>query len=67
MKALSGKEMCRILEQHGWKQIRTRGSHFTYEKVSCSPVTVPVHGNKTLKIGIQRAIMKAAGLVESDL
>jgi len=28
---------------------------------------VPVHGNDDLKIGLQRAIMKLAGISEEDL
>ena len=31
-----------------------------YEKSGSSPVVVPVHGNKTLKTGMQREIMKHA-------
>jgi predicted RNA binding protein YcfA (HicA-like mRNA interferase family) len=67
MKAISGKQMCRILKRHGWKHVRTRGSHFTFDKPGEISITVPVHGNKTLKTGIQHAIMKAAGLTEDDL
>ena len=66
MKAISGKEMCSVLRRHGWTHVRTRGSHHTFEKAGQS-ITVPVHANKTLKIGIQRAIMKAAALTEDDL
>lgn len=67
MKAISGKEMCPVLEKRGWVLARSRGSHFTYEKTGAGSVTVPGHGNKTLKTGLQRAIMKAAGLTEADL
>jgi predicted RNA binding protein YcfA (HicA-like mRNA interferase family) len=67
MKAVSGKELCRALERQGWTCTRIRGSHHRYAKSGRSPVIVPVHGNKTLKIGTQREIMKAAGLAEADL
>ena len=67
MKAVSGKQMCRILKRHGWQHVRTRGAHFTFEKPASTSFTVPVHGNQTLKTGIQHAIMKAAGLTEEDL
>jgi predicted RNA binding protein YcfA (HicA-like mRNA interferase family) len=67
MKAISGKEMCRILERKGWVCTRIRGSHHRYQKAGQSPVVVPVHGNKTLKRGTQHEIMKNAGLTESDL
>ena len=67
MKSLSGKEMCKVLEQHGWICTRIRGSHHRYEKPDSAPVVVPVHGNKSLKMGMQRAIMKTAGLNDRDL
>jgi predicted RNA binding protein YcfA (HicA-like mRNA interferase family) len=66
MKAVSGKEMCQILERSGWVCTRIRGSHHRYEKSGYSPVVVPVHGNKTLKTGTQHEIMKNAGLSEDD-
>ena len=67
MKAVSGKEMCRILERKGWVLARIKGSHHRYEKAGHTPVVVPVHGNKTLKTGTQHDIMKNAGLTDSDL
>jgi predicted RNA binding protein YcfA (HicA-like mRNA interferase family) len=67
MKAVSGKEMCRILERQGWVLTRIRGSHHRYQKTGHPPVTVPVHGNKALKKGTQRDIMNNAGLTEDDL
>jgi predicted RNA binding protein YcfA (HicA-like mRNA interferase family) len=30
-------------------------------------ISVPVHGNQTLKIGLQRHLMKLAGIDERDL
>ena len=68
MKIISGKRMCRILEGKGWTLIRTKGSHHAYEKPgNPKTVVVPVHGNKDLKLGTQRAIMKDAELTEDDL
>jgi predicted RNA binding protein YcfA (HicA-like mRNA interferase family) len=67
MKILSGKDFCRVLEKNGWTLIRVRGSHRRYEKEGAGAVTVPVHGKKSLKKGLQRAIMKAAGLTDDDL
>ncbi len=67
MKAISGKDMCRLLEKRGWVRLRTRGSHFTYSKTGLPNVTVPVHGNQSLKKGMQNGIMKVAGLSEDDL
>ena len=68
MKPISGKRMCRVLEQHGWIWVRTKGSHRAYQQPD-SPTTlvIPVHGNKDLSAGTQHAIMKDAGLTEDDL
>jgi predicted RNA binding protein YcfA (HicA-like mRNA interferase family) len=60
MKALSGKELNRILERHG--------SHHIYGKPSSIVrLSVPVHGNRPLKIGLLQHLLKAAGLSEQDL
>lgn len=63
MKAISGKELCKILEQHGWKLKTIKGSHHVYMKEARKErISVPVHGNKSLKIGLQSAILKLAGI-----
>ncbi len=67
MKAVSGKEMCKILERNGWKLHKIRSSHHRYKKPGHREIVVPVHGNQTLKKGLQHDIMKAAGLTDEDL
>lgn len=68
MRAVSGKELATILERHGWKLLRVHGSHHIYGKVD-NPVrlSVPIHGNKPLKIGLLRALLKAADVSEEAL
>ncbi|HEX5504701.1 MAG TPA: type II toxin-antitoxin system HicA family toxin [Thermomicrobiales bacterium] len=66
MKAVSGRDLCRILERHGWTLKSVRGSHHKYQR-GAARVTVPVHGNRTLREGTQRALMRDAGLAEDDL
>jgi predicted RNA binding protein YcfA (HicA-like mRNA interferase family) len=47
---------------------RIQGSHHIYGKAgSILRLTVPLHGNQTLKIGLQKHLMKQAGMTESDL
>ncbi len=63
--AYSGKDICRLLERNGWALRRINGSHHIY----CKPgerwiITVPVHGNRSLKQGLCRAILRMAGLEE---
>ena len=68
MKVISGKRMCQILEEKGWSLARVTGSHHIYiQPGSNLRITVPIHGNQDLKIGLQRAIMKLAGVTEEDL
>jgi predicted RNA binding protein YcfA (HicA-like mRNA interferase family) len=68
VKSISGKEMCRVLERHGWTLQRINGSHHIYAKPgSRFTPSVPVHGNRSLKSGTQRKIMRIAGLTDADL
>ena len=68
MKAISGKEFCKILESKGWELKRINGSHHIYGKEErIERISVPVHGNQDLKRGLQRAIMRIAGVSESEL
>ncbi|WP_346334058.1 type II toxin-antitoxin system HicA family toxin [Prosthecobacter sp. SYSU 5D2] len=58
----------KIVQAHGWSLARVNGSHHIF-KHPARPgnLVIPVHGNETLKTGILRALMKTAGLNESDL
>jgi predicted RNA binding protein YcfA (HicA-like mRNA interferase family) len=68
LKAVSGKHFCRLLEAHGWVLYRIASSHHIYGKQgNPSRISVPVHGNATLKIGLQRHLMKVSGIEESEL
>ncbi|MBX2997251.1 MAG: type II toxin-antitoxin system HicA family toxin [Caldilineaceae bacterium] len=68
MKSVTGKEFCKLLEQQGWQLKRIHGSHHIYTKEgSAVRISVPVHGNQTLKMGLQRHLMKLAGIDERDL
>jgi predicted RNA binding protein YcfA (HicA-like mRNA interferase family) len=68
MKVISGKRMCQILEEKAWSLARVTGSHHIYVRPGSNlRITVPMHGNQDLKIGLQRAIMKLAGITEEEL
>ena len=66
MKIISGKRMCRVLEQHGWTLARINGSHHIYRHATTGRVVVPVHANQDLKPGTQRGIMRDTGLTDDD-
>ena len=68
MKTISGKRLCKILEMKGWQLTRVTGSHHIYTKPGSNlRITVPVHSNRDLKTGLLKAIMKMAGITESEL
>ena len=68
MKALSGKEFIKILKKNGWRLLRVRGSHHVYMKADAQlRLSIPVHGNRALKTGMLRDMLKTAGLPEDDL
>ncbi len=64
MKNISGKKLCKILEENGWELARITGSHHIYRKNGeDAKIVVPVHGNKEIKTGLLKAILKTAGLL----
>jgi predicted RNA binding protein YcfA (HicA-like mRNA interferase family) len=68
LRAVSGKRFCTLLEAKGWQRKRISGSHHIYAKTGHDArLSVPVHGNTTLKLGLQRHLMKLAGITEEDL
>ncbi|MBF0632964.1 MAG: type II toxin-antitoxin system HicA family toxin [Magnetococcales bacterium] len=63
MKLLTGKELARLLEQHGWSLQRVKGSHHVYIKPgNPARISVPIHGNTSLKKGLLHHLLKLAGI-----
>jgi len=68
VKVVSGRDFAKLLEKKGWELARIRGSHHIYMKSgSTVRISVPIHGNKPLKIGLQKHLMKLAGIEEDEL
>jgi predicted RNA binding protein YcfA (HicA-like mRNA interferase family) len=68
VKSISGSHFARLLEKLGWQLVRINGSHHVYMKPGNSArISVPVHGNDDLKIGLLRHFMKVAGITEGEL
>ena len=66
MKLIPGKDLASILERHGWTLLRVHGSHHIYGKPgSVVRLSVPIHGNQPLKLGLLKHLLKMAGLDES--
>ena len=68
MKQVSGKELAKAVQAKGWILSRIKGSHYIFSKEGRRErIVIPVHGNRPLKIGLLRSLMKIAELNESDL
>jgi predicted RNA binding protein YcfA (HicA-like mRNA interferase family) len=68
VKPVSGKRMGKVLADRGWVLLRIKGSHHHYGHIDRNEIVqVPVHGNRDLKPGTQRSIMRSAGLSDDDL
>ncbi len=66
LRALSGREVCRILNEHGFAEVRRRGSHVVMQqRIEDSTVTVPVPIHDELKTGTLRSIIRQSGLLRS--
>ena len=65
---MSGKEVCAILERHGFAEVRRRGSHIVMQRVDDdgSTTTVPVPDHKELKKGTLRSIIRQSGAPRSE-
>ena len=63
MTPLSGKELAKLVEAKGWVLLRVSGSHHIYSKAGNKVrLSIPIHGSSKLKFGLQRHLMKLAGL-----
>lgn len=68
MKSISGKEFAKILQKKGWQLKRINGSHHIYVKDGKDiRISLPIHGNNSLKIGLLKNLMKLAEINENDL
>ncbi len=68
MKQVSGRELAKAVERRGWTLLRVTGSHHIYGRQdSVVRLSIPVHANKPLKVGLLRHLLKQAGMGEEDL
>jgi predicted RNA binding protein YcfA (HicA-like mRNA interferase family) len=62
---MSGKELASLLVHHGWTLLRVNGSHHIYGKAGSSVrISLPIHGNATLKVGLLKHLLKQAGIAQ---
>lgn len=58
---MNGKEVIKILKEHGWVVLRVSGSHHRMGKGPLR-TTVPIHSNRDLGKGLLAAIERQTGV-----
>ncbi len=54
-------EFHKLIKKNGWIHIRTKGSHYIYEKDG-KTIPVPLHGSKEIGKGLEIKIRKELNL-----
>jgi len=68
VKSISGKQFAKLLEKKGWVLRGIKGSHHVYTKSgNPSRISVPIHRNRSLKIGLLKHLLKLAEISEDEL
>lgn len=63
LKVLSGKSVCQILAEHGFVEVRQRGSHIIMQlRTEETTITVPVPNHIELKMGTLQSIIRQSEL-----
>jgi predicted RNA binding protein YcfA (HicA-like mRNA interferase family) len=63
LRVLSAQEVCSILKQNGFGQVRQRGSHIMMQRqTESSTITVPVPNYSEIRIGTLQSIIRQSGL-----
>ena len=66
LRALSGRDVCKILETEGFSEVRQRGSHIVMQKRAAdTTTTIPVPDHSELKTGTLLSIIRQSGLPRS--
>ncbi|MDV6347684.1 type II toxin-antitoxin system HicA family toxin [Nitrosomonas sp. Is35] len=67
LRVLSGQQLCAILAQHGFIEVRRRGSHVVMQKkMDNTTITVPVLNHSEIRIGTLQSIIRQSGIARSE-
>ena len=65
--SITGSEVIRVFEKLGFTEDRARGSHHVLKREGHPYLlTVPVHGNRAIKPGTLRALIRLAGITVEE-
>jgi len=66
LRVLSGQQACKIMSEHGFTQVRRKGSHIIMQKQEeGTTITVPVPDHEELRVGTLLGIIRQSGLPRS--
>jgi predicted RNA binding protein YcfA (HicA-like mRNA interferase family) len=66
LRRLSGRDVCILLEAHGFVRVRQRGSHVVMQKrLESTTITVPVPDHGELRLGTLSSIIRQSGVPRS--
>jgi predicted RNA binding protein YcfA (HicA-like mRNA interferase family) len=64
---MRAREVIAILERAGWYRDHTTGSHYIMRHLDKPGVVpVPYHGNRDIKVGVLRSIIRQAGMTVAE-
>ena len=67
LRVLSRREVCAILAQHGFVEVRRRGSHILMQKkLMPGTVTIPVPEHDEIRIGTLQSIIRQSSIPRSE-
>ena len=67
LRVLSGREVCQTLAQHGFAEVRRRGSHIVMQRrTATGTVTVPVPDHHEIRLGTLQSIIRQSGIARSE-
>ena len=67
LRVLSGREVSRILQRHGFVEVRRRGSHIVMQRrTEAGSVTVPIPDHRELAIGTLLSIIRRSGIPRAE-
>lgn len=60
---LTGRELAKLAVLKGWKEVRGKENHHQFKKDSVPYIlTIPIHSNKVLEVGLEKKMLKDMGL-----
>ena len=59
---MTGREVIKILQKHGYRLDHVNGSHHIMKKAGATSISVPVHGKRDLGKGMLKDFERETGL-----